>query len=178
MTAMTWKNYFIYQADYQHWANDILFASLDHLDDASRNSSQGLFFDSIHKTTDHMLVVSRNWMWRLQQDKQSIGYGVVLYPDWKELKNALRHDVRAMQHWLEAQSEDFFESQISYPSANNQVRINWVRDLLTHMMTHMVHHRGQISAVATRLGAPVAEMDYLYYKREMDDHLVHSKQHP
>lgn len=178
MSAMSWKNYFIYQTDYQHWANEILFASLDHLDDTSRHSAQGLFFDNIHHTVDHMLVVSRNWMWRLKQDNQSIGYGTVLHPEWKELKTALRRDMRDMQRWLESQPEPFFETCLTYTSANNQHRDNWVRDILTHMMSHMVHHRGQVSAVATRLGAPVPEMDYLFYKREMDEHVAHIQHTP
>ena len=41
-------------------------------------------------------------------------------------------------------------------------------DVLTHMMTHQAHHRGQISAVITRLGYSSLEMDYLYYKRQID----------
>jgi uncharacterized damage-inducible protein DinB len=35
-------------------------------------------------------------------------------------------------------------------------------------MTHFVHHRGQVSAVATRLGAPAAEMDFVYFVRAME----------
>ena len=178
MSAMSWKNYFVYQVDYQHWANEILFASLDHLDDTSRKSAQGLFFDNIHHTVDHMLVVSQNWMWRLKHENQSVSYGTVLHHDWKELKNALRHDARGMQRWLESQPESFFEARLSYTSSNNQQRDNWVRDILTHMMSHMVHHRGQVSAVATRLGAPAPEMDYLFYKREMDEHVEHIKHAP
>ena len=26
---ITWKKHFLYQVDYQHWANDVLFGSLD-----------------------------------------------------------------------------------------------------------------------------------------------------
>ena len=50
-----------------------------------------------------------------------------------------------------------------------------MRDALTHIMTHMVHHRGQVSAIATRLGSPTPEMDYVYYKREMEGHLENIK---
>jgi len=32
MSALSWKQYFIYQADYQHWANEVLFECLDRLD--------------------------------------------------------------------------------------------------------------------------------------------------
>ena len=41
---ITWKKHFIYLADYQYWANETLFESLDHLTDAARKSDQGLYF--------------------------------------------------------------------------------------------------------------------------------------
>lgn len=47
----------------------------------------------------------------------------------------------------------------------------WMRDVLTHMMNHQTHHRGQISAVITRLGGAAPEMDYVYYKREMEGYM-------
>ena len=31
MGAPSWKQYFIYQADYQHWADTLRFESLDRL---------------------------------------------------------------------------------------------------------------------------------------------------
>lgn len=172
---ITWKKYFIYQADYQHWANEVLFASLDQLDDAMRNSTQGLFFDSIHKTMDHILLATRIWAARLKQEELAVAYNAVLYPDWKELKNALRHEFRGLQHWLDTQPEAFFESEIHYQNSKKQAQSSWARDALTQVMLHAVHHRGQISAVATRLGAPVPEMDYIYYRREMEKHMQHIK---
>lgn len=173
---ITWKKYFVYLADYQHWANDVLFSAVDYLDDPARHSPQGLFFDSIHHTTDHMLSVNRLWMSRLKHENQMFPpFNKIMYPEWRELKNALRQEVRSMQHWLEAQPEGFFEERLAYTSTDNQARDNWMRDVLTQMMNHMTHHRGQISAVATRLGAPAPEMDYLYYKRETDERLEHIK---
>jgi uncharacterized damage-inducible protein DinB len=52
----------------------------------------------------------------------------------------------------------------------------WARDALTHLYTHYAHHRGQISAVVTRLGAPCPEMDFLFYRREMERLLNDLKQ--
>ncbi len=38
----TWKSYFIVQADYQHWANEVMFTALGHLDQEAIVSDQGL----------------------------------------------------------------------------------------------------------------------------------------
>lgn len=63
----TWKSYYIIQADYQHWANEVLFSALDHLQPDALASDQGLFFNSIHHTVDHMLLVSQAWLARLKE---------------------------------------------------------------------------------------------------------------
>jgi hypothetical protein len=42
MGALSWKQYFIYQADYQHWANEVLFECLDRLDPKALAEPQGL----------------------------------------------------------------------------------------------------------------------------------------
>lgn len=169
----TLKKHFIYQADYQHWANDKLFATLDALDETARQGSQGMVFDNIHKSVNHILVVTRNWMARLQQAPRIAEHGELLIGDWKELKNALRLEFREAQRWLEAQPENFFDEQVDYLNSDHQPRQIWVRDALTHIMTHAAHLRGQVTAVAVRLGAPEAEMDYIFYKNDMEKSLTH-----
>lgn len=169
----TLKKHFIYQADYQHWANDMLFAALDTLDEDARQGNQGMVFENIHKSMNHILVVTRSWMARLKQENQIVGREELLVAEWKELKNALRLEFREAQRWLEAQPEAFFDEQISYLDTNNQARQIWVRDALTHIMTHAAHLRGQVTTIAVRLGAAAPEMDYIFYKGEMTKSLEH-----
>ncbi len=166
--VFTWKNHFVIQADYQHWANEVLFTALEHLTPEAIAEDQGLFFRSIHHTVDHMLMVSRVWLARLQGENLEVDYRQIQHPDWRELKNALRLEIRRLQAWLEAQPDAFFEQRLEFAGSDGRARSMWVRDMLTHLFTHYAHHRGQVSAVATRLGAPCPEMDFVYYRREMD----------
>ncbi len=149
-------------ADYQHWANEVLFSALDHLQAEVLASDQGLFFKSIHHTVDHILLVSQSWQARLRGEHLPVNYRVINNPEWRELKTALRRETRRLQAWLEAQPEEYFDAQIQLD------RAMWTRDALTHLFTHYAHHRGQVSAVATRLGAPCPEMNFVLYKREME----------
>lgn len=176
MGAPSWKQYFIYQADYQHWANEVLFECLGRLDPEALAEPLGLHFSSIHHTMDHMLVVAQLWRLRLQGESPILDYRRLHHPDWRELKNSLRQETRGLQHWLETRPDAFFESEVGYRSIEGKERHNWVRDVLTHMMNHMAHHRGQVSAAATRLGAPAPEMDYIFYKRAVDSALGQSRQ--
>jgi len=163
-----WKSHFVVQADYQHWANDVLCAALDHLKPEVLERDEGLFFRSIHHTVDHMLLVGEVWHARLRGEARAADYKRIHHPDWRELQHALRLEARALQNWLEAQPDAFFDGEIQFAGSDGRVRSMWVRDALTHLFTHSVHHRGQISAVATRLGAPCPEMDFVYYRREME----------
>lgn len=171
----TWKSYYIIQADYQHWANEVLYAALDHLQPEFIASDQGLFFKSIHHTVDHMLLVSQTWLARLQGDNLSPNYREISHPDWRELKNSLRQETRRLQSWLQTQPDEWFDQKIGYTGGDGKIREMWVRDMLAHLYTHYAHHRGQISAVITRLGGPCPEMDYVYYRREMEKLMAEAK---
>lgn len=169
--AVTFKGYFIQQVDYQHWANEALFAGLEPLDDGVRKSDQGLSCASIHKTVDHMLAVVRNWAGHLKGEGNSIAYDVLLCSDWLELKEALRREIRSLQHWLEEMPENYFEERVFYPRGAERKSM-WVRDALTHLTSRMVHHRGEVSAAMTRLGFAAPQMAYAVYKQEMELHIA------
>jgi len=164
----SWKSHFAVLADYQHWANEVLFTSLDRLQAEAIDSDQGLFFKSIHHTVDHLLLASQVWLARLQGEHLEVNYQVINHPDFRELKQTLRRETRKLQSWLEAQPGDFFAAEIHFSGSDGKPRGMWVREALTHLFTHYAHHRGQISAVITRLGGPCPEMDFVYYRREMD----------
>ncbi len=165
-----WKNHFIYQFDYQHWANEVLFATLDKLGDDARQRDEGLFFHSITHTLNHMLVVDQIWFGRLQGECPTTPLNAVLHTEWRALKDALRHEMQIVGHWLQDQPEDFFADSVAYTNGIGKEFEDWTHDILSHMLTHQAHHRGQISAIAPRLGAAVPEMDFIQYRREMQGH--------
>lgn len=159
------KEHFVEQADYQRWACAELFKSLDTLNDAQRRGDAGLFFRDIHKTVDHILVVTRNWRARLEGAfDRTTSYDKLLYGDWGQLKTALLDEFANLEAWLKGREPQWFADSIEYPTADGGRRRVAVRDALTHIMTHAVHHRGQISAVCTRLGVKSPEMDFVFYR--------------
>lgn len=159
------KDYFIEQAGYQRWACAELFHSLDGLSEEQRQTDQGLFFKSIHKTVDHILVVTRNWRARLSLEFDRVtGYDVLLVADWGPLKQAVLDEFSQLGEWLAEQPPGWVVSELEYPGSDGKMRKVAVCDGLIHIMTHAVHHRGQLSAVCTRLGAPSPEMDFVFYR--------------
>ena len=173
---IAWKTYFQYQIDYQHWANERLFESLDKLSDDLRKQDEGLFYKSIHGTVNHLLVQNLIWSGRLNGESPELRLDSQLHDDWRELKLALKQSARQLQHWLQAQPPEFFEQELRYLQGGTLEHRQWVHDVLTHFCHQCAGIRGQIGAIATRLGAPAPEFDYLFYRREMQDSLANARQ--
>jgi uncharacterized damage-inducible protein DinB len=169
---ISWKNHFLYQIDYQHWASDQLFASLDMLSDEARKRDEGIVFKSIHGTLNHSLVVNLLWLGRFKEDPVDYRLDQILFDDWRELKLATKQTIRQFQHFLQAQPVEFFEGELHYKNTSGKDQTQWTHDVLTHLSNHFALHRGQIMAVATRLGAPQIEVDYLLYRRDMQETLA------
>lgn len=166
----TWKSYYVVQADYQHWANEVLFSAADHLKPEYLSSDQGLFFKSIHHTVDHLLLVSQIWQARLRGETQAPEPDdkTLRHPDWRALKIALRLETRHLQDWLDSQPDAWFEGKINFIDSDGRMKDLWIRDTLNHLYTHYAHQRGQISAVLCRLDAPFPAMEFTDYRRSMD----------
>jgi len=163
------RDYFIEQADYQRWASAELFKSLDSLSDEQRQADISLFFRNIHKTVDHILVVTRNWRARLAGEFGKVkSHDASLYDEWEELKPAVLDEFAQLKTWLTQKKPEWFRQVIEYPGSDGTKRRVSVRDGLIHVMTHAVHHRGQISTACTRLHVPSPEMDFLYYLRRKE----------
>ena len=160
------RDYFIEQADYQRWASAELFKSLDSLSDEQRQADISLFFRNIHKTVDHILIVTRNWRARLAGEFGKVkSHDASLYDEWEELKPAVLDEFVQLKGWLAQKNPGWFHDVVEFPGSDGKIRRVTVSNGLIHAMTHAVHHRGQISAVCTRLHAPSPEMDFLFYLR-------------
>lgn len=160
------KPFFVEQADYQRWASAELFRVLDTLTEEQRQADVGLFFRNVHRTLDHILVVTRNWRARLTGEfDKVVSYDVVLCEQWETLKRALLEEFAGIGAWLAQQPREWFTGRVEYPASNGVRRQAAVADALTHIMSHAVHHRGQVSAICTRLGIASPEMDFVFYRQ-------------
>jgi uncharacterized damage-inducible protein DinB len=73
-----------------------------------------------------------------------------------------------VREWLALQPDAVFEGELAYTNTRGEPFRTQVSDVLTHMFSHIQHHRGQVSVAASRLGAPSPEMDYIFWRRKKD----------
>lgn len=169
---MNYKQYFVYQTDYQHWANNVMLAALDRLDDEARQSPLKIYYGTIHDNIDHLVFFHRKWLARLKGEQRATTYSCATHHDWRQLKDNLRHELRQMQYWLEQQPEEFFCEKLSYQrSRSGEQQAIWIRDALTHIFSYAATERGRIAQAGSTLGAPLTDMAYLTYRQEMQEHL-------
>jgi uncharacterized damage-inducible protein DinB len=152
---------------YHQWAGDILLDHLAGLDDDAWYRDEGLFFRSIHRTLNHLLLVDRIWLGRIREKPYEFnGLGDELEVDRHALVAALREQWQAVRDYIE--SGDAIGSKTESDITNTQGQRFTLEKvaMLQHLVNHGTHHRGQISAVLTRLGHPAPAMDlgYMLYE--------------
>lgn len=165
----SWKKHFLYQIDYQYWANERLFEALSHL--TAEALTQTLPSASVQQLLRHMHGDMLRWASYL-----GAGLGHADLDggaDVRSVTQALRHDMRVLQHWLEACPEDYFDHQLHYSDSHRQAHTDWARDMLTHLLLSLTHQRGLLVACASHQGAPAPLLDFIDYKREVQNTLDH-----
>jgi uncharacterized damage-inducible protein DinB len=158
-------------ARYHGWGFERLYAEIDTLDEDEYRRDAGLFFGSIHGTLNHLLLVDHVWHGRLVQQPFAI--------------ESLRDTVEADRHALRARLLARPAVWIDYLAGLDDATLAGIAEFrkidgspaalprascLLHVFNHGTHHRGQISAVLTRVGAAAPEMDLPYFLYPLAPH--------
>ena len=161
-------------ADYHHWASERLYASADQLGEADYRSDQGLYFKSVHGTLNHLLLVERLWRSRINgQSPQGLKLGDELEPDRAALRTAIFAEIAEWRAMIAAWGAAELERVIDFATlAGKQFRLP-LPGIALGTFNHATHHRGQITAALTRLGAPSPEMCLPYYLITATEHWLH-----
>jgi len=154
-------------AGYHGWAYQRLFAAVDRMAETDYRHDFGLFFRSVHGTLTHLLVVEHLWFGRLEQAPAAVSrLDQELEHDRATLRESLLGFAARWPDFVEATDDTLLGADLAYRNLQG-IELNLPRaPLLLHVFNHATHHRGQISAVLTRLGFPAPEMDLPYYLLE------------
>ncbi len=154
------KSLLLRVARYHHWATERVLKAVEPIPDDARKADAGLYFRSIHGTLNHVLLVDRLWRARLLRTPYTVRrLDDELESDFAALDQLLRRETAAWEALVDSFPDDELGAPFTYSMLSGKPSAIRLCDALMHVFNHGTHHRGQISAVVTRLGFPTPETD-------------------
>ncbi|QXP85847.1 DinB family protein [Methylococcus sp. Mc7] len=151
-------------ADHNRWMNEKLYAVCAGIADEARKRDLGAFFRSIHGTLNHLLLVDRLWLGRINGKPFPIrSLDQELYADIDTLKRERADTDAVIAGFIAGLQPAHLAEPVTYISFVRQESVTLPLGLiLTHLFHHQTHHRGQITTLISPLGYDYGETDLIY----------------
>lgn len=157
---MTQREYFLALAGYHVWAQARLLDCLAPIGDADYHADHGLFFRSIHRTLNHLFLVDLLWQGRLTGKPFLVsGLDQELVKERVRLRDEMLAAAEKLRGLVAGLDEARIRDVSAYLDTEGRRREFPVALQLAHAFNHATHHRGQLTAIVTRLGAPSPILD-------------------
>lgn len=168
-----------FQARYNRWINERMYAACEQLSDAERKQDRGAFFGSIHRTLNHLVVTDQVWLRRfaragvenglrfemLEGDlitiPEAYQLDAVPFDDWAALKAKRLQLDDAIQAWTESMPPDYLRMQMGYSNSRGARRDHPAWQAMMHLFNHQTHHRSQAITLLTQAGVDIGVTDML-----------------
>lgn len=153
-------------ADYNKWANTVLFEAVGALENAQFHKDLGAFFGSISGTLNHLLVGDLLWMQRLEgSGPQPASLDTVLFESFENLQAArVDADLRLI-NLVNNLGTSNFEEIVHYKTMAGVPSQDPKSEILTHIFNHQTHHRAQCHQMLSQLGKEPPPLDMIYFFR-------------
>lgn len=151
-------------ARYNIWATARLVQVLETVSDEDFFKDQGLFFQSIFGTLNHILVGEHDlWFARFSQGcSKQLALNSIIESDRHALLDALQQKSYRWIEFLQHLDPALLTQQLHYTTTTGQALSLPYAATLQHVFNHSTHHRGQISAALIQMGYPSPVMDLVY----------------
>lgn len=165
---MNLAEYFTHLSRYHAWATErLLDAHLVSLSDEAWRRDCGLFFGSLHRTVNHLLLTDDLWWARFAEGRSpKLALDAELHVDRSRLVSALTCAVRRWADWVPTIDAARLDGALNYARGNGEVVCVPFAPTLGHVFNHATHHRGQISAALTAMGQSGPELDWVRLLQE------------
>jgi uncharacterized damage-inducible protein DinB len=153
------KSHFQMLAQYNALANQRLYAACAQLTEEERQQVRPAFFQSIHRTLNHILVGDRIWLGRFEHNPVQIALDTILYQDFEELRTARFAEDERIITFTAGLTAEFLASTIEYRNSQGIVYQDSLSLLIAHFFNHQTHHRGQVHDLLTQTQVPPPSLD-------------------
>ena len=139
---------------YEEWANREVLETLRALDEPPPRAVRVL---------SHLVASHRLWLGRLQSGTPSIE----VWPDLTVLQCQVQvRDLRnTWKAYLDTLDDEVLDRRIEYVNTRGEPWSNTIRDILTHVIAHSAHHRGQIASRMREAGHDPPATDFIHAAR-------------
>lgn len=154
-------------ADYNRWANALVYTAAAELTDDEFQADRGAFFGSLQRTLNHLLVADKIWMKRFSGTGDApASLDKVLHADLPSLAEARRAEDQRIIGWMETLDAATINADFTYtPVTVSTVITQPLWSGIAHFFNHQTHHRGQCHMILTSFGKPSLSLDLAYYLR-------------
>lgn len=164
------KPHFEMFAAYNGWANDRLYGAARALARADYLADHGAFFGSLNGTLNHLLVTDRIWMRRFTGEGPApSALNEVVTDDLEELAAQRAAEDARIIAYVGGLDEATIAGNFTYRPVTNPVEVTQpLGPALAHLFNHQTHHRGQATAILTRIGGRDAcpSLDLIQFQRQ------------
>jgi uncharacterized damage-inducible protein DinB len=151
-------------ARYNIWATTRLLDCLQQVSDVDFFKDQGLFFNSIFGTLNHILV-GEHYLWfaRFSEGRSdALALNQIVIDDRQQLVVQLQEKSQNWLSFLEQLDPEVLQQELHYCTTTGQnLSLPYAATLL-HVFNHSTHHRGQITVALTQMGYPCPVLDLVY----------------
>lgn len=149
---------------YQRWAYGRLFEAVRTLEEREYRRDVGLFFGSVHRSLNHLLLVDRIWLGRLEgHPAPYTSLDQEIESDREVLETELYAQCERWHAFVASAPRERFDATETYTSLLGKPFVLPFVEVVLHVPNHGAHHRGQISAALTQFGIDAPVMDLPFF---------------
>ena len=159
------------QARNNAWSNHRLHAACARLDDAAYRATRVGFFPSIPLTLSHIVLV--DWYYLDALEGGGKGYGVFddigdePYATLAELTEAQRAADRRLIAYCDGRSDLSLGDIVVLDRREKGSWRNPALDVLNHLFTHQIHHRGQVHGMLAGTSVAPPQLDEFFLAEDV-----------
>lgn len=151
-------------ANYNRWANEKLYDACGALSEKEYMRDRQAFFQSIHGTLNHLLLVDILWLGRIQKiDTGITALNQILYPDFSSLYQARKQQDEIVIEFVNQIDTNKMQGNVDFTTLAGTAGSIPFAVLLTHLFNHQTHHRGQVHNMLSQAGMTPPSLDLYYF---------------
>ena len=147
-------------ANFNTWANKKIISSCKKLDDTEYKKDRKAFFSSIHGTLNHLLVVDRAYISRIEGKNHDLkSLDQILYENLFQLEEARIKEDKRLVDLVNNLSKESINKEITYKGFEADNQTYTINLVLITLFNHQTLHRGQIHNMLSQTGIKPPQID-------------------